>query len=232
MGACSISTATGSRPRGRPLASPVWLEPPASELNSQRLFRVHYDGPDGDGSLRLALRLAHDRRFQITASDALGRALWSLEARKNGSLFIQHRRRTYCRTGGDVVLPQVTLSSLPVRALPSVLLGYLPIPPGGGELAEEIDFVDREGRRWTGRAKDGDLAAWTLWGEGEPILWWTRKQSGGVLSHRRGAQFRWRQVVSEPLAGGLEQLRVPDGYRRESCEESGLSQRGEDSSGS
>ncbi|MEE8277191.1 MAG: hypothetical protein V3R89_00505 [Thermoanaerobaculia bacterium] len=227
VAACSISSLPAPLPRGKAVdVPPASFELSSSELHTQRLFRVRYDGPEGGGSMRMVLRLEVVGSFQITASDALGRALWSLEARDQGFLLLQHRQRTYCRSGGGLILPEVALSPLPVETLPSVLLGYLPMPPAhdDGELPGEIDFLDGGGRRWTARAEFGELAAWTLWSEGRPMLWWTRQERGGILSHRQGVQFRWRQVVREPLSGGLERLRVPDGYRQESCDEPHVSQ--------
>ncbi len=223
-GACSLSSVVVSRESLPPsevrLAT---LELPAAAINTRRLFRVQYDGPEGSGSMRMVMRLERAARFQMTASDLFGRTLWSLDASEEGLLLIHHRRRVYCRTQDGLHLPEVALSPLPVDALPSVFLGYLPAAPGAAtwDLDGGIDFVDRGGHRWTARTQGGILAAWTLWSEDSPLLWWTRQKAGGILSHRLGRQFRWREVAKEALDGDLERLRIPDGLSQEPCADAG-----------
>jgi hypothetical protein len=220
--ACSLSS---ERRPFRPLTaieSPR-LAPrlPETELETQRLFRVRYDGPEGDGSLRMTLRLEAADRFQITAADTLGRPVWSLQADGGGLLSLNHREQTFCRAAADLRLPETALAPLPVGSLPSVLLGYLPMPPDGSEnrLPDRVDYRDGGGRRWTARSNDGNLAAWTLWDADVPILWWSRQPRGGVLSHREGVQFRWREVVREPLTESVGQLLIPSDFRQETCDE-------------
>lgn len=195
---------------------------PAAELASQRLYRVRYQGPEGDGSLRLTLRLAAPDRFELSAADPLGRARWSLRLDGDRARVVDHERREYCRTGSSLRVPEVALAELPVESLPRVLLGRLPVPPPAARAsAAEIDFRDQRGRRWTARLDEGAPASWTLWEAGEPLLWWQPQPRGGVLSHRRGAQFRWRETVAEPLAAGPSALgpgAPPEGYREVECD--------------
>ncbi len=192
---------------------------PDSEVETQRLFRVHYAGPEGDGSLRMVLRLEAADRFQITAADTLGRTVWSLQADVDGLLSLDHRAQTFCRAPADLRLPETALAPLPVASLPSVLLGFLPMPPdtSASTLPDRLDYRDAGGRRWTAGSEDGNLAAWTLWQDGVPILWWSRQPRGGILSHRQGVQFRWREVVREPLVERVEGLLIPDDFQQESC---------------
>ena len=67
--------------------------------------------------------------------------------------------------------------------------------------------------------KEDGAASWTLWADGRPLLWWGRQPAGGILSHREGAQFRWRETVAEPLSGDLRELTVPPDYRRGACDD-------------
>jgi hypothetical protein len=90
----------------------------------------------------------------------------------------------------------------------------LPASPG----ADKTDWTDDAGQRWTANWEDELLASWTLWQEGEPRLWWSRQPRGGVLSHRDGAQFRWRQVAREKLlASSYKRLETPAEYRFGEC---------------
>ena len=206
------------------------LELPGAELATQRLFRVRYDGPEGEGGLRLVLRLAGVGRYTVQTSDRLGRSLWSLEVAAEGHLLVDHRGETFCRAPGEVTLPEVALAPLPLRSIPRVLLGYSPVvggrePPASGA-GDEV--VDPEGRRWTLVRGEEGLKSWTLWSAGEPLVWWLRQPGGGILSHREGVQFRWRQVVREPLEGPLQGVVVPPGYRETVCRGAAIGQAPED----
>lgn len=187
------------------------------EANTQRLFRVRYQGPRGSGGLRLVLRLAASDRFSLAASDTLGRPVWSLGYAGGRTLVVDHRLQETCATGADVRVPEAALAPLPIEALPIVLLGRLPV--AAAERDGPVDLVDGQERRWTAKLEDGRPLTWTLWSAGEPSLWWLAQPDGGVLSHRGGSQFRWRQTVVEPLAEGLELLEPPDEYPRVDCDD-------------
>jgi hypothetical protein len=191
-------------------------------LGTQNLFRVRYGGPKGAGGLRLILRLDTIDRFQLVASDVLGRAVWSMELYDQQVLLVDHSAKTYCVAGMELALPEVVLDPLPVRSLPSVLLGYLPVAVSADSVTGDarFDFTDPDNRRWTGSFEAGKPSSWMLWEEEQQVLWWTRQDKGGILSHRQGVQFRWRTVVREPLESTFERLAVPESYTRAACYES------------
>ncbi len=202
---------------------------PTAELETQRLYRVRYQGPQGDGSLRLVLKLEAPDRFSIAASDTFGRAVWSLAFADSETRIVDHRAKTHCATGADVRVPEAALAPLPIGLLPSVLLGRLPVMPERLGEGEVLDFLDSAGRRWTARIEEGEPRAWTLWRGGEPSLWWQPQGTGGgVLSHRSGSQFRWRETGNEPLATSTEPPPPPDGYPRVSCDDWGVPEPRED----
>lgn len=196
------------------------VEIDADELETQRLFRVRYQGPGGSGGLKLVLRLASADRFSLAAADTLGRPVWSLGASEDETLIVDHRRKESCRTDADVRVPEAALAPLPIGMLPLVLLGRLPV--AAGEADGTINLRDPQGRRWTARMDRGRPLAWTLWQSGEPALWWLAQPGGGVLSHRNGSQFRWRERVVEPLEAGHETLEPPAEYPQVDCDEWGL----------
>ena len=185
----------------------------------QHLFKVHYDGPQGSGSLRLVLRTQADGLFQITTADTLGRPLWSVEAGDSSTVFLDHRQQIYCLGEDEVRLREVTLEMFPLPAVPRLLLGQLPVDltevSGEGESAE---YRDTHGRRWSVRTESDRPVAWTLWVTDAPTLWWTREGKGGILSHRDGSQFRWRQVVDEATESKLRPLAPPESFRQVSCD--------------
>lgn len=209
-----------------PGASPPWEIPPAA-FATQRLFRVAYDGPEGEGGLRLTLRLAEPGRYQVETSDALGRPVWALEAARGGGRWIDHRQRRACRIGSRLEMEGLPLSPFPLLALPPLLLGRLPAAPAGeaarrslAGTAGSFDFRDDEGRRWTGAVAAGAPVRWSLWEEevSAPRISWLERGGEAILSDRgRGVQVRWRQVVAEPLTLPLAELAMPDDYAVGQC---------------
>jgi hypothetical protein len=222
--------AAPAEPAPAPAAAAPW-EIPAELLASQRLYRVRYQGPEGEGGLRLTLWLATAERYRARAVDQLGRPLWSLSFDREGGLWIDHRAEVFCRLRGHADLTGLaglSLAPFPLAALPPLLLGRLPARPApGGEPAlggEAIDYRDAEGRRWTATLDGGGVpASWALWGEsdaGGPLLTWLAAGGEAVLSDRAaGMQLRWRQVVAEALAGTLGLEEPPAGYREATCPE-------------
>lgn len=224
----AVSTpATAEKPADPPARSPtapanapLW-EIPATDLLQQRLFRLRYGGPEGEGSFRLTLRLAAPDRYRVTTVDAVGRAVWSLSVEGEEGLWIDHRRQRFCRFHGAVGLAAVPLEPFALPALPSVLLGRLPVAPRGAphEDGSNLEFEDASGRRWTAHREGERLLKWTFWEQGEPAIWWSRQGEESVLSEReQGIQLRWRQVLAEPIAELPPAPAVPDGYA-EGCEE-------------
>lgn len=234
LAACAPAVAPRTAP-GVPsppsrLAAP-W-EVPAAALATQRLYRVRYDGPQGEGNVKVTLRLATVERYQVQAADPLGRPLWALDVAGGRGLWVDHRAESTCRLEGRLELAGVPLSPFPLLALPPLLLGRLPAAPGVGEERAalraaasgdaRIDFADAEGRRWTARLTDGRPRSWTLWAAGgrEPRISWLAAGDEAVLSDReQGVQLRWREIVAEPLAGDLEPVASPPGYREMVCGE-------------
>jgi hypothetical protein len=158
--------------------------------------------------------------FQLATADSLGRPLWSLQFEDTSTLFLDHRQQVYCLSESDIRLGEVTLEMFPLSSVPRLLLGLLPVElSGGAQRGESTEYQDAQGRRWSVRTagEDDDIAAWTLWVAESPTLWWTRQGKGGILSHRDGSQFRWRQVVEEAMESNLSRLTPPESFRQISC---------------
>ncbi len=194
-----------------------WQVPPALH-QQQTLFRAHYRGPRGDGSFRLVLRLSDPSRYELSASDVLGRPLWTLAVGEGEALYLDHRAARACRLAGEVRLPDLGLPALALSAVPALLLGRLPAAPV--EPAASGSYRDGFGRRWTFTLRDGEPASWTLWDGERPALAWTRQSGGAVLSARReGAQLRWQTSRREPLGAPPPPPRVPSGFTSGGCDE-------------
>jgi hypothetical protein len=225
-------SAAPAAPAPAPAPATAPWEIPPELLASQRLYRVRYQGPEGEGGLRLTLWLATPERYRARAVDLLGRPLWSLAVDGDGGLWVDHRAEVFCRLRGRADLSDLaglSLAPFPLAALPPLLLGRLPAPPapgtepapGGGT----IEYRDAEGRRWTAALAGGAApTSWALWGEsggGGALLTWLAAADGeAVLSDRAaGMQLRWRQVVAEALAGPPGAGEPPAGYREATCTE-------------
>jgi hypothetical protein len=162
--------------------------------------------------------------YSLSASDTFGRAIWDLVIQTEDSFLVDHKTSRICSVSTLMALPGDALESFSLETLPRLLLGRLPVPPSGEAPIQghEVDFVDQEGRRWTAKLDNSLISTWTLWSDNEPLIWWTRQPKGGILSHRRGAQFRWKEVVSEPLRSSDSQVEIPTSYQWIECEESDL----------
>lgn len=230
--ACAGGTAprTPAGPRdGDPGAERPW-ELPADAYPSQRLYRLEFDSAEGDGALRLVLRLADAGRYRLTIADRLGRPLYTVDAEPAGGLLLDHREQLFCSLAPDVRLEELPIDPLPLRALPGVLLGRLPEAPRRSSApaadGREISFHDAAGRRWTatltGQGSEpgvhGVPESWTLWLDGEPAVWWRRLDDRAMLSdRRRGLRMTWREVGREPLASALGPAAAPEDYRPGVC---------------
>lgn len=221
-----LAACSGSPAPATPPAAP--LQPwqiPAEAWGSQRLYRVTYTGPEGEGGLRVTLRLVAPGRYQIQAVDPVGRALWSLDVANRDGLLIDHRRRTYCALSGRFDPAATQLGPFPLLALPALLLGRIPAEPNDpaqvGEIPEGggISFRDAAGRQWAAALDAaGRVASWALSRREEPSVWWRRYDEWAILSDReRGVQVRWREVLREALAGEPTRLEAPGGYREAPC---------------
>lgn len=220
------------RHRAQPDAAGADASARAEAAVTQRLFRIQYSGSDGSGGLRLVLRWLGDSHFQLATADTLGRSLWALEVRRDVTLFIDHREEVFCRGDESLRLREPTLAMFPLTALPRILRGDLPVEWAEPYTDEgSTEFVEG-GYRWSIRRDDAGLAAWTLWMDDSPTLWWTRQDKGGILSHRDGSQFRWRVIVSETAGHDLPPLEAPQGFREISCHAYDLPKLREDQSSS
>lgn len=232
--AATIGGVAGCGPAGPPppvtVPAPAlspW-ELPASEMDTQRLFRAHYEGPDGGGGFRLTLRLVTPDHWQAQAN-ALGRKLWSLEANGQTGLWLDHRKDVFCRLDGRLELDQSLLAPLPFRAFPALLLGRLPEPPSrgirelrngevSGDGLRELVVRGEDGRRWRARVENGQVRSWTLEKGGRLLATWELRQDEAVLTDRdHGIRLRWHPVVREALSAVPEPLRPPPDYRAVEC---------------
>jgi hypothetical protein len=199
---------------------PAW-QIPAGELGTQRLYRVSYSGPEGEGSFRMTLRLATLERYQVQAVDPVGRSLWSLDVTAGRGLFLNHRARTSCIFEGSFDLSGVPLGPFPLLTLPALLLGRVPSEPAAPpeQHGREIAFHDAADRVWSATVRDeGVVERWTLSESGSPTVWWFRQDSWAILSDRaRGVQVRWREALAERLKTEPAPLGVPAGYREAGC---------------
>ncbi len=193
-------------------------------MGSQRLYRVSYSGPEGEGSFRVTLRLASPDRYQLQAVDPVGRSLWSLDVLNDAGLWLNHRGRTYCSFEGRFDLSGVPLGPFPLLSLPSLLLGRVPGEPAAGSppfspRERQFDFQDDSGRRWTGKlGADGLVLSWTVSEGDTPKHWWIRRDDWAILSDReREVQVRWREVLRENLDREPPRLEPPTGYREVPC---------------
>ena len=225
-------------------ASSPW-QVPAAAYGSQILYRVAVAGPEGEGSLKLTLRLASPQRYQAQAVDPLGRAVWGLDVEGDRGLWLDHRGRRYCRVSGALDLAFLPLGPLSLSALPPLLLGRLPVPPadpalvsraaapvagGGGAVSgggaaggsggsDTVAYRDAAGRGWSAVLRGGQVVTWGLWqgAAAAPILSWANTGSWSVLSDRRkGLEVRWREAVREPLRA-LVPMTPRSDYKQSAC---------------
>ncbi len=224
------STASSLRPASKPVVVPsgAGVEPwqlPAESFPTQRLFRLNYDGPEGNLDFKLTLYLTSPTQYRLQAVFGLGRKLWDLDIDAGDRvLWVDHREKTFCHAGEAGRLVIVPVAKLPLASLPMLLLGRLPTTPASelARNANHLSFRDRQGQKWSAGfapAGDGALEWWSLELAGEPAVWWRGEPGQGVFSDRRGQQqLRWQQVVVEPLVGAVATLEPPARYREVSCE--------------
>ena len=166
----------------------------AEDLQTQSLFRVHYQGPDGSGAFRLVLKLESAERYLIETKDRFGRGLWRIEANGSGTVLVDDRRKIFCASEDGIRIPEITLESLPLEELRWAVITTL-------------------------TASGPEPSGWTLWQNGEPWLWWHGEAAGeGMLSHRAGTQLRWKRVAGEPLSGEIAPLVLTPKYESVACD--------------
>ena len=216
--------ATGGGLRQSPSnTTPPW-QIPAEAFGSQRLYRVNYSGPEGEGSFRVTLRLASPVRYQIQAVDPVGRSLWGLDVSAERGLWLDHRNKATCAFEGSFDVSGIALGPFPLLSLPSLLMGRVPAEPSAEEgeperTGREVEFRDEIGRRWAAEVgNDGAVEGWRLWDQEQPTVWFMRRDNWAYLSDRtRGVQVRWREVLQENLEREPDPLSAPAGYRAAPC---------------
>ncbi len=211
------ATGAGLKPLGQAGDTEPW-EIPQAAFGLQRLYRVSFRSPEGEGSFRLTLRLSGPDRYQASAVDPVGRSLWSLDVDGERGLFLDHRNRLFCRLAGRFDISGVPLSPFPLVSLPALLLGRVPAAPASAveEQGARISFRDERERRWDATLKDGAPAGWSMRDEQGPAVWLTRQDGWAILSDRRqGSQVRWREILREEHKGELAPLETPANYREE-----------------
>lgn len=160
------------------------------------------------GSLRLVLRLWDPGRFELAASDALGRTVWTLGAAHGAATWTDRERGSACALGIDrpIRWPRFGLT-LPASYLPRLLLGRLPEAPvdgGGAAAAGEAEVSIAGGRRLRYTVAAGAPVRWTLLSTaGDPELSWLREPEGGRLDAvgAEPLEVRWRRISREPVTG-------------------------------
>ncbi len=213
-------------PAGQGMAASAW-EIPQEELGTQRLLRVRFRAPEGEGRFRLTLRLESAERFQLAAVDPLGRGLWTLFSDGAAALLLDHANRRACTFGDDFDLARLSLGSFPLRSLPAVVLGRVPGEPTGGVEwlgtalpgVRRLSFEDGQGRRWEATVAAGLVTDWRLYGEaGEALAAFSRGREEWRLEDRRsGLELHWRETLGEPLGAALAAPTIPSGYERGGC---------------
>jgi hypothetical protein len=203
---------------------------PQAAYGSQRLYRVSYSGPEGEGSFRVTLRLVSPARYQVQAVDPLGRSLWSLDVVNDAGLSLNHRNHTFCKFDGRFDISGASLGPFPLLSLPSLLLDRVPAEPAAGSPTGQprgrtFDFHDEAGRHWAGAlGGDGQVLSWTLSEGSTPKVWWMRRDDWSILSDReRGIQVRWREALRENLDKEPPVLTTPAGYHETECGDPDLS---------
>ncbi len=192
---------------------------PQDSYPTQRLYRVKYRGPEGDFGFKLVLYLEGEARYRMQASD-LGRKLWSLAVDGQDAVWLDYKRKRYCRSDAAEQLRFVPLADLPLVALPRLLLGRLPAEPAASlkRSEERVSFLDARGQLWSGSLNGDELEWWSLVEAEEAVVWWRREARGGVFAARDGKQeVRWEEMVREPLEEPLDALEIPAKYQPDEC---------------
>ncbi len=189
---------------------------------TQRLYRIKYQGPEGELGFKLVLYLESKSRYRLLATD-LGRKLWSLSVDGAGeAAWIDYRQKEFCQATSSSELRFVPLANLPLGSLPKLLLGRLPAEPAANLIqdATRVTFLDVQGQLWNASLAGSELEWWSLLENDEPVVWWKREADGSsVFVDRRGQQeVRWREVVSESLESSLAAVVIPAKFSPGNCD--------------
>ncbi|MDA8017444.1 MAG: hypothetical protein MPN21_08330 [Thermoanaerobaculia bacterium] len=199
---------------------------PDDAFPTQRLFRIHYEGPEGELSFRLTLYLESRHSFRMDASDTLGRKVWSLIVADGGEgLWLDHREDLYCAIESAEQQSFVPIAYLPLIHLPRLILGRMPAEPYDDLRRGEglISYQDRSGQLWSGRLDaNGRVQWWSLVEGGAAVAWWRLEEEGDegsqvFVDSRRGQEVRWIEQVRETLAQPIPSAEIPRNYDSASC---------------
>ena len=235
LGGCASTGPPGREapaPAGRPVPVTAPWEIPPAEWRTQRIVRMRYEGPEGNGTLRLVLRFEDPESFHVSASDRLGRRWWDLNVREGDALVLWVRERSFCRYAGDLEIPALSLGPVQARAVAALLMRRLPAPPADAGVWEEaavsgrpdrgveLDFEDRRGRRWTTVTTTAGPNRWTLWHGDRVRASWSRDAEGmaQLVESDTGLELRWFQPrPATELTSPLPASAIPSGYRPGAC---------------
>jgi hypothetical protein len=217
LAACLVAACRSAGPAAAPPATAVvapW-QLASDDAPSQRLYRAQVRHAGERGSVRLVLRVWTLARFEVSASDVLGRPLWAVTVRDARGAWSTQGGRQACRLGPTraVLWPHLGLS-LPAADLAAVLLGRLPEAPAAGTVLPASDgtaeFLDGAGQRWRFELRAGRLVSWSLAGEGADLSWSAEDSGvGGHLAASAAAvEISWQEVTREPLGGTAPTLPV------------------------
>jgi hypothetical protein len=216
-GACASS---GAAPSRRAASATPWVVP-ATEHDSQRLFRARLESAEGRGRFRLLLRMLDPARYQIRATHPLfNRRLWSLDVDGDDAMLVDYLQRTVCRYQGEAEIGAIPLGPFPFESLPALLLGYLPLPPVDvPDRAADgtLSFLDALRRRWTATLRGGAVQRWEL--AGDDTVTWEKSEDWYVLKAvGEGLDLRWRETLREGLSEPLSPIEAPAGYGDGPCD--------------
>ena len=195
----------------------------ASELDSQRLFRVRLRSAEGKGRFRLMLRIENRRRYRIEATHPIfNRRLWSFDVDADQGLLVDYLQGVHCAFEGAVEMSALPMGPFPFESLPALLLGHPPLAPASvvaDQGSEGLTYRDRLGRRWSVAFEGDAVVAWTLWRDDTPRVEWRIDGDWARLTaEENDLQLRWRETVREPAGGTLERLVVPEGSAAGTCD--------------
>jgi hypothetical protein len=207
-------------PSQRAASATPWIVPP-QEHDSQRLLRVRLESLEGRGRFRLLLRLHGPARYQIRATHPLfNRRLWSLDVEGERAVLVDYQQHTVCRYEGEAEIGAIPLGPFPFESLPSLLLGYLPLPPEDlpeRSTAGVLSYRDALGRQWTAILDAGAVRRWELAGE-ETVTWEKRDDWYVLEAEEEGLDLRWKETLREPLSEPLASIEVPADYVEGRCD--------------
>lgn len=206
------------------LAAPLaWIgcagaRPPSASspvAGRQALYRIQFEGADGNANFRLLLRRATDQRFDLAASDPLGRTLWALQVVEGEGTWFDFRERRVCEIGRRFRLDALRLPELPLEALPRILAAEPPHAEG----------QDADGRTWSlKRRADGSLLGWETSNAAAETLR-CELDAGGASGTLRSdsSRLRFRRVADEPLAAPIPLRQPLPDFTRGDCQAVALS---------